>query len=66
MWSGLHLSRMPGLSSVAQRSLGDSRALMDSRRAGAPSGAMVASMVRGFASVFHPGDGLAEGGGGDF
>jgi hypothetical protein len=66
MWSGLHLSRMLCLSGVAQRSLGDSHALMDSRRVGAPSSAMVASMVRGFASVFHPGDGLVEGGGGDF
>jgi hypothetical protein len=46
----------------------DARALMDSRRVGAPSGAMVALMVglvRSFASVYHPGDGLGKGGGGD-
>jgi hypothetical protein len=41
---------------------------MDSGRAVASSGAVAASMVglvRGFTLVFHSGDGLEEGGGGD-
>jgi hypothetical protein len=60
---------MPGLSNVAQRSLGDGRVLMDSCRAGASSGIMVASTVgqdSGFASVCPPGDELVESGGDDF
>jgi hypothetical protein len=68
-WCASSSSKMPGLGGVVQRTLGDFRTLMDSRRAGKPFGAMVASMVglvMGFASVFHPGDGLARGEGGDF
>jgi hypothetical protein len=44
-------------------------ALVDSCKALAPSGAMVALMVdlvRGFASVYQLGDGLTRNGGGDF
>jgi hypothetical protein len=47
-------STTPSLNGVVHQGLGDGRALMDSRRAGEPSGAVVASMaslVRGFASV---------------
>jgi hypothetical protein len=49
--------------------VGEGRALVDSCTAGAPSGAMVASMVdlvRGFGSVYQPGDRLTGSGGGDF
>jgi hypothetical protein len=54
---------------MAQWSLDGGCALMDTCRAVALSGAVVASMVglvRGFASVYHFGDGLAVRGGGDF
>jgi hypothetical protein len=60
---------MLGLGGVAQRSLGDIRALMDSHRTKASSGAMVASIVgpmRGFASVYQSRARLAGSGGGDF
>jgi hypothetical protein len=60
---------MPCLGGMAQRSFGDRRALIDSRRAEAPSGIGVASMVgpvKGFALVFHSEDGLTGSGGGDF
>jgi hypothetical protein len=68
-WCASSASTMPGLGAMVQRSLGDRRALMDSRRAGALSGAIVASMVglvRGFASVYHPGDRFVKIGGGEF
>jgi hypothetical protein len=58
-------STMPGLGGMAQRSLGDEHALMDSCRVGALSGTMAASMVRlvrGSTLIYHPGDGLAESG----
>jgi hypothetical protein len=60
---------MLGLGGMAQQSLGDGRALMDSRRAVVLSGAMAASMVRlvrGFTLIYHPGDGLTKDGGGNF
>jgi hypothetical protein len=53
---------------VALWGLGEDHGLMDSHRAVAPSGALVASMVvlvRGFASVFRSGDGFADRGGGN-
>jgi hypothetical protein len=56
------------LGGMAQWGLDCGRAMMDSCRAVAPSGAMVASMavlVRGFTLIEHSGDGLAEKGGGD-
>jgi hypothetical protein len=48
------MSTMMSLGGMAQQSLGDRHALMDSRRTGAPFGTMVASMedvVKGFTSV---------------
>jgi hypothetical protein len=60
---------MLGLGGVAQRSFGDRRALIDSRRAEKLFVIVVASMVgpvKGFALVFHSEDGLTGSGGGDF
>jgi hypothetical protein len=68
-WCASSASTMPGLGAMVQRSLGDRRALMDSRRAGAQSSAIVASMVglvRGFTLVYHPGDRFVKIGGGEF
>jgi hypothetical protein len=56
------------LGDVVQWGLYGRRAMMDSCRAVVPSGVVVASMVglmRGFTLIYHPGDGLAERGGGD-
>jgi hypothetical protein len=44
-WCASSASTMSGLGYMAQWSLGDSRALMDSRRAKVSSGVVVASMV---------------------
>jgi hypothetical protein len=70
-WSGgsLPASMMVGLGGVAPWSLDEGRVLRYARRVGAPSSAMVALMVglvRGFASIYHSGDELAESGRGDF
>jgi hypothetical protein len=54
VWCYSSTSKMPSLGGVAQQGLGDGCAKMNSRRAGAPFGVVVASMaslVRGFASV---------------
>jgi hypothetical protein len=62
-WCSSTASTTPSLGGMAQRGLGDGCAKMNSRRADAPSGAVVASMaslVRGFASIFHPGIGSAD------
>jgi hypothetical protein len=62
-WYPSTASTTPSLGGVAQRSLGDGCAKMNPRRAGAPSGVVVASMpslVRGFALIFHPGVGSAD------
>jgi hypothetical protein len=50
-WCSSFTSAMLSLDGVVQRGLGEGRALMDSRRAGVPSSAIVASManlLRGF------------------
>jgi hypothetical protein len=55
-WCSSSSSMVPGLGGMARRSLGDGRELMDSRRAGAPSRAMVVSivgLVRGFTWIYH-------------
>jgi hypothetical protein len=62
-WCSSTASTTLSLGGVVQRGLGDGCAKMNSRRAGAPSGVMVASMaslVRGFASIFQPGVGSAD------
>jgi hypothetical protein len=62
-WCSTTVSTTPSLGGMAQRGLGDGCAKMNSRRADAPSGAVVASMaslVRGFALIFHPGVGSAD------
>jgi hypothetical protein len=66
-WSGMSLpaSTTVGLGGVELWSLNGGRMLRCKRRAGEPSSVMVALMVgpvRGFDSVFHSGDGLAESG----
>jgi hypothetical protein len=56
------------LGGMVQWGLDDGRAMMDLCRAVASSDtvvALMAGLVRGFTSVFHSRDGLAEGGGGD-
>jgi hypothetical protein len=53
-WSASSMLTMLIFGGMAQRGLGDRHSLIDSRRAGAPFGAMVASMadmVKGFTSV---------------
>jgi hypothetical protein len=57
-WCSSIASMTPSLGGVVQWGLGDGCAKMDSCWVGTLSGAMVASMaslVRGFASVLHPG-----------
>jgi hypothetical protein len=54
-WCSSTVSTMRNLGDVAQRGLGDGCAKMNSRRAGAPLGIVVAlmvSLVRGIASIF--------------
>jgi hypothetical protein len=53
-WCSSFVSMTPNLGGMAQRDLGDGCAKKSSRRAGAPLGAVVASMaslMRGFTSV---------------
>jgi hypothetical protein len=65
-WCSSTVSMTPGLCGVVQQGHGDGCAKMDSRRAGALSVAVVASMaslVRGVALVLLQGVGLAKRGG---
>jgi hypothetical protein len=62
-WCSSTASKTPSLGGVVQWGLGDGCVKMNSHRAGAPSGVMVASMaslVRGFATIFQPGVGSAD------
>jgi hypothetical protein len=65
-WCASSTLMILGFDGVVLWNLGDRRALMDSRGVKAQCGIVMVGPVRGFASVYHSRDGLAQSGGGDF